>query len=81
VIEDSLQPERRQIPVTDPDSFWMSTDDFRNGASAPVASAGSFASPKMVLLRRARNERQEVAGLDVDENAAEQPRRFPSARP
>jgi hypothetical protein len=67
---ESLQPELRQIPVTDPDSFWMSTGAFRNGASAPIASAGSFASLTTALLRRARSERREVLGLDVDESAA-----------
>jgi hypothetical protein len=68
---ESLNDELRQIPVTDPDSFWISTGAFRTGASAPIASVGSMSSLTNALARRARAERPEVEAVAIEDEMAD----------
>ena len=66
---ESLGPEMKAIPVTDPNSFWMKSAAFKVGGSAPQAMQGALVQLTNALIQRARETRvvDEVAtGPDHD---------------
>lgn len=54
---DSLSAEMKAIPVTDPDSFWMKSEAFKVGGSAPQAMQGALIQLTNALINRARETR------------------------
>ncbi|MDR6692529.1 hypothetical protein J2X55_003474 [Microbacterium sp. 1154] len=54
---ESLGPEMKAIPVTDPESFWMQTGAFKVGGSAPQAMQGALIQLANALTARARETR------------------------
>ncbi len=54
---ESLRAELKEIPVTDPESFWMKSEAFKVGGSAPQATQGALVQLTNALTRRARESR------------------------
>lgn len=54
---ESLGSEMKAIPVTDPESFWMQTEAFKVGGSAPQAMQGALIQLTNALTLRARSTR------------------------
>ncbi len=61
---ESLGSEMKAIPVTDPESFWMKTEAFKVGGSAPQAMQGALIQLTNALTSRARSTRSADEQID-----------------
>lgn len=61
---ESLAPELTQIPVTDPNGFWMTTGAFKLGGSAPQAMQGALIQLTNALTARAIAQRPQQTTIE-----------------